>query len=57
MKAMFSYPQCHSIPLSNPRGIWQGLKRETVSIDAAYNNERIILHIDLPTIENLPSKQ
>ena len=57
MKAMFSYPPMPLNPVvKSDKKMGKGWKRETVSIDAAYNNERIILHIDLPTTGNPPFK-
>ncbi|MCP4575295.1 MAG: SUMF1/EgtB/PvdO family nonheme iron enzyme [Deltaproteobacteria bacterium] len=57
MKAMFSYPPMPMNPVvESEKEMGRGWKRETVTIDAAYNKERIILHMDLPTTEKPPFK-
>jgi len=56
-KAMYSYapiPLDPVIESENAGG--RGWIRETVSINAAYNKERLILHIDLPTTGKPPYK-
>jgi hypothetical protein len=57
MKAMNAYPRNPLNPVvEGVKEEGRGWKRETVSIDAAYNKERLILHIDLPTTGKPPFK-
>jgi len=50
MKAMYEYERTPFRPIieSKKKG-GKGWRRETVTIDAAYNSERLIIHLDLPT--------
>ena len=57
MKAMFAYKPIPLNPVveSRKKG-GRGWIRETVTINAAYNKERLIIHLDLPTDCNPPYK-
>lgn len=56
-KAMYAYPKIPLDPvIENETPGGRDWKRETVSINAAYNKERLILHIDLPTTGKPPYK-
>ena len=57
IKDMFSYSPMPLNPVvESEKEVGRGWKRETVSIDAAYNKERLILHMDLPTAGKPPFK-
>lgn len=57
MKAMYAYPKKPLNPvLESDKEAGRGWKRETVSINAAYAKDRLILHIDLPTDGTPPFK-
>ena len=50
MKAMYAYPQKPLNPaVESYKEAGRGWKTETVSINAAYAKDRLILHIDLPS--------
>jgi eukaryotic-like serine/threonine-protein kinase len=56
-KAMFSYPPMPLRPvLERGKEGGRGWRREILSVDAAYNKERLILYIDLPTTVKPPYK-
>ena len=57
MKAMYAYPKKPLNPVvESDKEAGRGWKTETVSIDAAYGKDRLILHIDLPTTGKPPFK-
>ena len=57
MKAMYDYPTSPLNPVvESDKAAGRGWKREKVSINAAYNKERLILYIDLPTTGKPPFK-
>ena len=54
---MFSYNKDPLNPvLESEKNGGRGWKKETVTIDAAYNKERLILHLNLPTTGTPPYK-
>jgi eukaryotic-like serine/threonine-protein kinase len=56
-KAMYAYPQIPLDPMiEDETAAGRGWKREKVSINAAYNKERLILRLDLPTTGKPPYK-
>jgi pimeloyl-ACP methyl ester carboxylesterase len=57
MRAMFVYELTPLRPVIQSREEGgRGWQRETVAIDAAYNQERLIIHLDLPTDCDPPYK-
>ena len=57
IKAMFGYKRSPLNPvLESRKKEGRGWTRETVTIDAAYNKERLIIHLDLPTTCKPPYK-
>ena len=50
MRAMYEYERTPFRPVVEAqKEMGRGWRRETVTIDAAYNSERLIIHLDLPT--------